>query len=239
MLPPRHVWCFANTLRRGILGGLLTIVLLAEGAFGSPPGAVISNQASLDYLNLAGQPTTILSNEVNVVTAVVRSPASIEFTRVVAGGTGTYQESVGPASCNQGGAFVPLADPILIGGNSIDPTVAHDVSATSAYNTGEAAFIRLIDSDQNVDYQVIDYATVTVSNTVSGDAETVRLTETGLNTGIFAGYVPLGSGAPLPGDCVLRGAANTIISVNYADPADPGDTCLLYTSDAADDSALV
>jgi len=226
LLPPRHVWRSPNTLIHAFFTTLLSTVLLAGQAFASPPGAVISNQASLDYRNLSGQPTTILSNEVSLVTAVVRSAANVDFTRVVGGGTGAYQETVGPGACFQGGVFLTLADPTLVGGNTIDPTVPHDVITASSYNSGEPAFIRLADSDQNLDYQVIDYAVVTVTNTTSGDTETVQLTETGLNTGVFSGYVPLGSGAPVSGDCVLQGASNTGFSVNYTDPADPADTAL-------------
>ncbi|MGI9247900.1 MAG: OmpA family protein [Woeseiaceae bacterium] len=192
--------------------------------FAAPPGAVISNQASLSHLNLAGQTNIVLSNEVSVVTAVIRSPASVSFTRVAGGGAGDFQETVGPAACLQGGAFVTLADPTLVGGTTIDPTLLQDVSPTSSYNIGESAFIRLVDSDQNLDYQVIDYAVVTVTSDVSGDTETVQLTETGLNTGIFTGYVPLGSGVAVSGDCVLQGAAKTGIAVAYVDPVDPADT---------------
>ncbi len=223
-LPPRHVWRSCGTVICALLTSVLLSILVAGPAFASPPGAVISNQASLDYLNLTGQPTTVLSNEVSVVTAVVRSPASVEWTRVVGGGAGTYQESVGPAACFQGGAFVALADPTLVGGSTIDPTLAQDVDPTSAYNIGEAAFIRLQDSDQNLDYQVIDYAVVTVSNVASGDSESIRLSETGLDTGIFSGYVPLGSGVANPGDCVLQGLPGSAILVDYTDPADNTDT---------------
>ncbi|MGB5625841.1 MAG: OmpA family protein, partial [Woeseiaceae bacterium] len=198
--------------------------MMSGAAFASPPGAVISNQASLEHLNLAGQVATVLSNEVSVVTAVVRSPASVSFTRIVGGGAGENQETAGPAACLQGGAFVTLADPTLVGGTTIDPGLVQDISATSSYNIGESAFIRLVDTDQNLDYQVIDYAVVTATNTASGDTEIVQLAETGLDTGVFAGYVPLGSGAAVSGDCILQGASNTGISVNYADPADPSDT---------------
>ncbi len=223
-LPPRHVWRSCDTIIRGLITTLFLCLFSTGVAFASPPGAVISNQATLQHLNLAGQTRTLLSNEVSVVTAVVRSPATVSFTRIAGPGTGEFQETVGPAACQQNGAFVPLADPTVIGGTTIDPTLAQDVSSTSSYNIGEAAFIRLVDSDQNLDYQVIDYAIVTVRSATSGDSETIQLTETGLNTGVFAGYVPLGSGAAVSGDCVLQGASNSAIDVDYVDPADQTDT---------------
>ncbi|MGB5336075.1 MAG: OmpA family protein [Woeseiaceae bacterium] len=199
-------------------------ILVSGAALASPPGAVISNQASLEHLDRSGQLTSVLSNEVSVVTAVLRSPASVDFTRVVANGTGTAQETVGPAACMTGGALQTLVDPTLVGGNTINPALVQDIRTTSAYNIGEAAFIRLVDSDQNLDYQQIDYVTVIVSNTLSGDTETIQLSETGLDTGVFSGYVPLGSGAPIPGDCVLRGPPTSGITVAYVDPVDSTDT---------------
>ena len=223
-LPPSHVWRSCNTFLRRFAAALFASFLCSGAALASPPGAVISNQALLQHLDRSGQVATVLSNEVSVVTAVLRSPASVEFTRVVAGGTGTSQETVGPAACLDGGVLQPLANPTLVGGTTIDPTLAQDIRTTSAYNIGEAAFIRLVDSDQNLDYQVIDYVTVVVGNTLSGDTETIRLSETGLDTGVFSGYVPLGSGAPIPGDCFLRGPPTSGITVAYVDPVDSTDT---------------
>lgn len=192
-------------------------------AFASPPGAVISNQAQVNYAPSPGATVSVTSNTVTVTTSVVRAQSSIEFTRVLAAGGGSYQETVGPAACDQGGTFVTLADPVLIGGSSIDPTQVQEVSATAAYTLAESAFIRLTDTDQNLDFQLIDYAIVTVSNTTTGDTETIRLSETGLDTGVFAGYVPMSGGLAASGDCVLQGRSGSSIVVQYIDPADAGD----------------
>ena len=211
----------------GLASALLASHLVLMPAHAAPPGTVISNQATLDFLNTAGSPATAFSNTVDVVTAVIRSPSSLELTRVVATGTGTYSESVGPAACLQSGSYVPLADPVLVGGASIDPSLTQDVSPAAAYNLGEAVFVRLTDTDQNVDASVIDYAVVTVIHGTLADSETIRLTETGVDTGIFAGYVPSASGAAVPADCVLQGTMDSIFRVTYTDPADASDSALI------------
>jgi uncharacterized repeat protein (TIGR01451 family) len=200
-------------------------VLLLPGlvAFAAPPGTIISNQASLDYLNNAGLQATAVSNIVQVTTAVVRSPASVEFTRVVGASSGDYQESAGPSACFSGGAFQTLADPVLTGGGTIDPTQTHDVSVTGNYNLGETLFLRLIDTDQNVDAAVIDHAVVTVVHGTTGDTETIQLTETGVTSGIFVGYVPSGPAPAVIGDCVLQGTMNSTVRLTYTDPADATD----------------
>lgn len=196
----------------------------AGSAVAAPPGAIIANQATLQFQGLAGQPTDVLSNQVSVVTGVIPSSSSIELTRVLPAGSGSYQETVGPSACFQGGAYVDLADPVLSGGITIDPALAQEVTAASAYNLGEPIFIRLEDSDKNLDYQVLDTVEVSVIHDASGDTETIRLTETGLDTGIFAGYVRSVGGPANPGDCVLQGAMNTTVRVSYTDAADGTDT---------------
>ncbi len=222
--PPRR---FRDSVIAGIVAWpalIFTLLALTGSALASPPGAVISNQATIAWQNDAGSPVSADSNIVELTVAVARSPADVGLTRVVPSGGGAYQESVGPAACMQGGAFVPLADPVLTGGATIDPAGVQDIDNTAAYNLGEPVFIRLEDADQNLDYQVIDVAVVAVSNSATGDSETIRLSETGPDTGVFAGYVPTVNAPASPGDCVLQGAPSSDVTVDYADPADPTDT---------------
>jgi len=190
---------------------------------GTPAGTVISNQAQLSFLNSAGGPSTELSNVVETITAVTRTPATVGLTRVLPTGVGSYQETVGPAACMQNGAFTPLPNPQLLGGVAIDPAIPQQVLDAGTFNLGEPVFIRLDDFDQNIDASVIDYAVVTVSHDTTGDTESIRLTETGLNTGIFTGYIPTAGGTGSSGDCVLQGASDSTIEVLYVDPADGTD----------------
>ena len=75
---------------------VLAAILAGLPALAAPPGAIISNQATLFFEPTPGITVTIDSNVVEVTTAVVRSPASVEFTRVAGAGRGDYQETVGP-----------------------------------------------------------------------------------------------------------------------------------------------
>ena len=210
---------------------IFAAIFVVGPVFASPPGAIISNQATLYYEPFPGLIDTVPSNIVQVTTGVVRSPASVEFTRVVGAGSGDFQETTGPSYCSSGGAFALLADPVLTGGGTIDPTLTQDVSVTSSYNLGEPLFLRLEDTDQNLDFQVLDTAIVTVIHDVSGDTEIIQLTETGVNTGIFAGYLPSARAAPVSGDCILQGPLNSTVRVSYSDPADG--------TDLAQDSAVL
>ena len=159
----------------------------SASAFAAPPGAPIDNRATLRFENAASAEVVINSNDVQLITAVTRSPSSIVMTRIVP--SGDFEETVGPAFCAAGGGFTPLPNPTLPGAGVVDPTTPQQMSPTDSFNLGEPVFVRLDDSDQNVDYQVIDTATVTLTNSSSGDSETIRLSETGPNTGIFSGYL--------------------------------------------------
>lgn len=221
--PPRRI---QGALKSVVCSLALLVSAAVSGtnaANAAPPGAIISNQASLHYLNPASQPVTVLSNDVQLVTAVIRSASSVEFTRLIPSGAGTWVEMLGPAACLQGGAFVGLGAPVN-SGQVIDPTVPQDVGASASYNLGQPFFLRLDDSDQNVDATSVDYAVVTVQNIGSGDSETIRLSETGIDTGVFAGYLPSQNGAASSADCVLQGQAGSGIEVRYTDPLDSTDT---------------
>ena len=119
VLPPSHVWRFCSTLLQTISGSILASILMVSGALAAPPGAIIANQAMLEYQDLAGQPAFVVSNQVSVVTAVVRSPSSIELTRVLGAGAGVYQETVGPSACFQAGS------------NARSPSITRTVAGTS------------------------------------------------------------------------------------------------------------
>ena len=218
--PPRHI----SKRSPRIASFLLALLAVSGQAAAAPPGAPIDNRAALNFQNGAGVDAVVFSNDVQLVTAVIRSSSTIELTRVVA--AGERSEPVGPSYCSSGGSLSLLPNPVVPGLGEIDPTVAQQVASSSSFNLGEPLFLRLEDSDQNVDYLVIDTVSVRVTNLDSGDSETIQLSETGPNTGVFAGYLPSASGAPTASDCVLQGSMGDAVEVVYEDPADAADTAL-------------
>ncbi len=219
---PRHFWRPRFLHRLCYLATLVAGCACSSAAHAANPGALIQSRATLDFQSPPGVVQSLDSNIVEVTVSVLRSPASVTLTRVVSTG-GQFQEAIGPSACFDGSSFVALANPVLIGGTVIDAVAPQQVATTVSYNQGEPVFIRLEDRDQNVDFQAIDYAEVTVSNAETGDAELLRLAETGLNTGVFAGYIQTAGGTAQSGDCLLQVASNSDISVSYRDPLDPGD----------------
>ena len=223
--PPSHVW----NLRKRFLITLSSVLFVSlwpgNPASAAPPGAVIANQASLEYQDAVGAPVIVDSNLVELTTSVARTPATVTFHRALSSGDAAIVEPVGPSACERGGVFEVLPDPVLVGGDVVDPALPQRLFDAASFNTGEHIFLRLVDQDQNLDFQQVEYAVVTLSSS-GGDSEVIRLTETAADSGIFTGYIPSGGGSAT---CRLDVASGARIDVAYTDPADNADT----TSDTA------
>jgi hypothetical protein len=101
------------------------------------------------------------------------------------------------------GAIVPVAVQLLDGQDE----------ATSSYLLGDTIHVRVAEAAANTDPATAETLTATVSSRRYGDAkldaETVTLTETGPDTGVFTGTLPTGvlasySNPPVPGDGLLE-----------------------------------
>lgn len=180
------------------------------------PGTRIDNIATVT-VNDQGVMVPIDSNLVSFVT---RSPAVIEFLQ--------YAPSVPTAE------LLPVAETFFDDGSSyqLAPPPAEIATQpvplvpTEVYYGGESIFLRLTDRDQKFARKTI---LLTVSATKSGDNETLRLTETGPNTGVFTGYLPTSLTGTPAADGSLLVTEDSHLNAHYTDPADNSDT----TTDAA------
>jgi uncharacterized repeat protein (TIGR01451 family) len=91
----------------------------------------------------------------------------------------------------------------------------------SSYVTNSGIYISLIDLLQNTNANTAQTVTVTVTNLTGGDVESVVLTETGTNTGIFRNTTPLPMSTTTgtnKNDGTLHALAGNFLSVIYTDP---------------------
>jgi uncharacterized repeat protein (TIGR01451 family) len=199
------------------------VILFTENAMGqTAPGTIISNQAGVSYLDPGGAPVSVQSNPVDTVTVATRTVATLRLNRITAGGSGI---PVGPTACmSGGGVFTPAPDPVVLGGIVIDPNQPQSLAATGQYHAGEPLFITLSDLDQNLDLITRDTIEVTVNSIPGGDSETLQLTETDINSGLFAGYVQTATGPPTADDCLLQVSDDGTVNGLYQDPNDAVDT---------------
>ncbi|MEE9143090.1 MAG: OmpA family protein, partial [Gammaproteobacteria bacterium] len=186
----------------------------------TPPGTSIRNTATVNFTDFQGA-QSVTSNEVEIITVVGRTDAQLSFIKLTTSGTDTV--TFGITACLVGGSFSPLPDPVLFDGTPLDPNQPADVYDASMFHAGEPLFFRLIDHDQNLDAAVIETVDITVTSS-RGDSETLQLSETAADTGVFTGYVPSSSGPVNAGDCLLQTGADGTVDASYTDPADPTDS---------------
>ena len=92
------------------------------------------------------------------------------------------------------------------------------------YHAGQLIYIQVEDGDQNIDIYSRQTVSVTLTDSASGDTETIVLTETGNNTGIFIGNTASTRLATAtPNDAVLSVNVDSTITATYTDKFDNTD----------------
>jgi uncharacterized repeat protein (TIGR01451 family) len=102
-------------------------------------------------------------------------------------------------------------------------TSGNNGPVTNAFSPNGSICIRVSDLDQNLDSSAVEPLTAIVTSS-TGDSESVTLTETGTNSGVFAACVSssASSGAGT-NNGVLNAPAGSVITLSYTDPNDPTD----------------
>jgi hypothetical protein len=90
----------------------------------------------------------------------------------------------------------------------------------------EGIYVTVEDADQNTDSSLAETISVTVTDSETGDEETLTLTETGVDTGLFRNTegLPSTSEAGSSGDGTLNTAGGSIITAVYVDDAEADTT---------------
>ncbi len=99
------------------------------------------------------------------------------------------------------------------------------------YRQGDLIRLQVVDLDQNLDAGLAETITVVLEDSKTGDRETVILTETGPNTGIFRGEIQSSQALTQAGDGVISVVQNSRVKATYTDPLD--------LSPVSEDSALI
>lgn len=200
-----------------LLSALLSL-LPAATAFSA---LTVDNTARASY-SLDAVPVAVVSNRVSVV---VRTPSTIEFLKYAPLAPDAEIVNVSATSYLASDAFAPLPRPIPLGAAApLDLGQPVPLVETSVYHENEPIFIRLTDLDQNLDPAARETVAIVLSLSDNQDRETLLLTETGPDTGVFAGSIQSTGGAAAAGDGQLSVGLNSTIQARYSDPADGTDT---------------
>ncbi len=141
-----------------------------------------------------------------------RSRAVIDFFKYVSDSSNGQKMPIQAAQCADGSV-----SPLPIDASELD------LSPTELYRAGEIIFVRVTDPDQNVDSSVRETISVSLKVKGSGESEVLRLTENGVDTGVFVGNIRSTRNAGTTDDCQLTVGADTEVVVRYVDASDGED----------------
>ncbi|MFV1997155.1 MAG: OmpA family protein [Acidiferrobacterales bacterium] len=204
------------TARRFVLTVLMMLIgvsaPLSVYAVPPAPGDIVTNTAALTF-------TGGSANASATATTVIRTVSTTELLQYAVAAPSVY---VPVPQCDSGGGYAPLAPPV-VGGTPLAVPGNLGLNAVTSYAPDEAIFVRVTDADQNTDPLTTQTILIQISVAATGDTETVRLTETGINTGVFTGYIQATT-APVANDCLLSVVAGQPVTATYTDINDSADT---------------
>lgn len=190
---------------------LLSFFLFSSVLWSANVGDVISNTATATYkVNAIDKNAT--SNQVQTI--IAGTDATIEFLRAdIHGGQNLL---LGHSSYWNGIAWQIMSAPTLPNGTVLSTAVPTKMTEATTYNPVDLSLIKVTDLDQNIHGNSRDILDVNITSP-SGDVETIRLIETGSNTGIFTGYLPLTDQNNILHDGKLYVQSGDNIVVDYVD----------------------
>jgi len=216
-----------------IISSLTLLVVLSTAAMNAeaitPPGTAIDSTASATF-NFSATGGATNSNTVTVITSIIQTPSSISLFQFDSSGTSAFTPTVETQHATSGppgSGFVVSPDPVIpvVGSspNVLTPTDPQPLNPVNLYSTGEPIFAQVDDQDQNLNPAVRETVRVVVTSS-TGDQEELILIETGVDTGIFVGYVQSSSNPVSQFDGILTLGEDTNVTVLYTDQYDPSDT---------------
>lgn len=130
----------------------------------------------------------------------------------------------------------------VVGTDSVIAFTDENYNAVDTYEETDVAYVQLEEGDENLDPNAQDTLDVTVATQNGSDTETLTLTESGNDTGVFQGEIPL-HGAPGSDDDgelnVVSGPSGNTIVAYYIDGDDINNPSPRPEPDTATDEAQV
>jgi uncharacterized repeat protein (TIGR01451 family) len=185
--------------------------------------AVLTNTAKLSYGG--GTTTSVIKSNTTTLTISPRATPTIRLLRMAIGAEGTPRDVSTTQCLMDGHGYVA---PNVSAMTGFDPTAVKLRAATS-FHAGEPVFIAISAPDENRDPTALDMMAITLKTSM-GDKETIKVWETGVNTGRFLGYIPVTDTSPASFDCQISAPRGEMLDVTVAD---------LYDGTAATAQALI
>ena len=191
-------------------------------------GSEVVNVATMTY-TIGSDRRTIGTGAAVFVIRPPDTPAVIEFFRYAPTAQDPILRNINgsdfSSSGEVAGPFNSIGAPITTGGNRIDLSSEVPLISATTYLAGELMFIRVTDLGQNLNSAEIETVVVTIEAS-NGDVITLRLYETGPDTGEFFAYLPSTSGPTDKNDNTISSDGNTQLTATYIDTFDSTDVTI-------------
>lgn len=221
---------------RALLCLLPAMVTLSTQAATTPANTQITNTAVASFSKSGirysvSDSETFITEEINPASV---APTPSEITLLHIAGSSASGLAVNASECmDSSGNYSSVTSVSGLGGTSY--TVPSTYSTTAAgygFKIGEPVLIRLEDLDKNLNPVRAEQIEITLVSGDGADSEQLRLTESGINTGIFTGVINTAGKAEgvSRNDCVLSLNRAADVIASYADSND--------TTDKSTDSAV-
>lgn len=198
----------------------ILFLLTAFGAAAAPLGAQVVNRAQVDF-TIGGTTTPLTTPDAIFTIEAQRTPSTITFFRYSPTIAGAVPAPLNGAEYQNGagGPFTPVGPLVSAGGTPVNTAAPVPLTEADAYFAGEPVIVRVTDPGQNGDASVIETIVATIA-TENGDFVTLRLYESGPDTGEFFAWIPSNAGAAVTDDAMLTIAGGSALTARYQDPFD-------------------
>ena len=176
------------------------------------PGTKLTNTSMARY-SIAG------ANYTQTEAVTVVTDATIRFMAEKSGGTRTPVGASMCASSATPSGSLNLSTGLAARSVALEPT--------TVYQSGQTIYIETKDNSLNqnpAQAETVLVAITSGTNTVSNDHETLRLTETGVNTSIFFGVIQSTSAPAADYNCMLSVDINIVLNAVHSYVSDEGST---------------
>lgn len=164
-------------------------------------GTTITNSVLASY-QVSGTPYNSLAS------LSVTTDGAVQFLAISPSGTSTAVAATQCASSGSSSGPFDLTSTVTAGNIALAPA--------TMFSNGQGVYVEVTDLTKNLNPVVLDTVAVIVTgSSTPGDSETLQLTETGPNTGVFVGAIKSSLGAVTANDCSLSVVTNSTISAAY------------------------
>jgi len=186
-------------------------------------GSTVTNVAVVSFEHADGGRINVRTNPAQFVIEAERTDSTIEFFRHSPNSPDAIVEQINGSdyspSGDLNGPYVSLDGPPIQRQSKIEFGETLPLIPARLYNAGELMFVRVIDLGQNGDATRIETVNIVIEAT-TGDKITLRLYESGPDTGHFWAYVPSTRDATPQNDTELTTITGTELTATYIDSFD-------------------